>query len=69
MRSIGKMHQPGLDLYGEGSSNEEGRIKAWFKSVESDYTDNYGTHVSFTTKVTVIGLENIHRLLKEWGYC
>lgn len=42
--------------------------RGWFKSVESDYTDNYGTHVSFTTKVTVIGLENIHRLLKEWGY-
>lgn len=43
--------------------------RGWFKSVESDYTDNYGTHVSFTTKITVIGLENIHRLLKEWGYC
>ena len=41
----------------------------WFKSVENEYTTKRGVHVSFTTKATVKGLENIRRLLKEWGYC
>ena len=41
----------------------------WFKSVESEYTTKSGVHVSFTTKATIKGLENIRRLLKEWGYC
>ena len=41
----------------------------WFRSVESEYTTKSGVHVSFTTKATVKGLENIRRLLKEWGYC
>lgn len=41
----------------------------WFKSVENEYTTKSGVHVSFTTKATVKGLENIRRLLKEWGYC
>lgn len=41
----------------------------WFKSVESEYTTTSGVHISFTTKATVKGLENIRRLLKEWGYC
>ena len=29
MRSTGRMHLAGSDHSGEGSSNEEGRIKAW----------------------------------------
>ncbi|MBO4856656.1 MAG: phage antirepressor KilAC domain-containing protein [Bacilli bacterium] len=41
----------------------------WFRRVESEYTTISGVHVSFTTKATVKGLDNIKRLLKEWGYC
>lgn len=41
----------------------------WFRSVENEYTTKSGVHVSFTTKATIKGLENIRRLLKEWGYC
>ena len=43
--------------------------KGWFRRVESEYITKSGVHVSFTTKATVKGLENIRRLLKEWGYC
>ena len=43
--------------------------RGWFKRLSSEFTNEKGTHIKFVTKVTVIGLENIKRLLKEWGYC
>ena len=43
--------------------------RGWFKAVPCEYTTKSGVHIKFTTKATILGLENIHRLLKEWGYC
>ena len=58
------------DILNEDNEPYHAYIEAgWFRCVENEYTTNSGVHVSFTTKATVKGLENIKRLLKEWGYC
>lgn len=43
--------------------------KGWFKTIPGSYKTNHGVKVKTTTKATILGLENIRRLLKEWGYC
>ena len=58
------------DILNEENEPYHAYVEAgWFRCVENEYTTKSGVHVSFTTKATVKGLENIKRLLKEWGYC